>query len=58
MDALNNLVYVVSGQAGTEHVVCQVFRSYEKALAYKDICDKRWFDKGWRHFITVSHVED
>lgn len=58
MDALNNLVYVVSGQAGSEHVVCKVFSTFEAATAYKEKCDADWGPKGWQHFITILSVED
>ena len=57
MDALNNFIYVVSGQVGSEHVVIKAFRSYEAAVAFKTECDARWADKGWRHFISPTIVE-
>ena len=59
MDALNNpLIYVVSSQAGETHIVHRVFRSYEQALACKDEYDAKWADKGFKHFIIVTFLED
>ena len=53
MDALNNLVYVVSGQAGDEHTVLR-----EAAVAYKEKADAEWGPRGWTHFLTTLHQED
>lgn len=58
MDALNNLVYVVSGQAGDEHTVLRVFSAYEAAVAYKEKADAEWGPRGWTHFLTTLHQED
>lgn len=58
MDALNinTPIYVVSGQAGTEHVVIKAFLTYDAARIFMDEQDKKWSDKGWKHFITCSFL--
>lgn len=60
MDALiNPLIYVVSTQAPCEtHIVNRAFRSYERALACKEEYDAKWADKGFKHFITVTSLDD